>query len=90
VDVTRSSLDRLSIYRALGVPEVWRPEGGALTFHVLDAAGSYAAAPASRSFPMVTPADLLPFLEQARQAGDQNAVLRTFRDWVRRRGAGTP
>src|SRR5262249_33669892 len=33
VDVTHSSLNRLSIYAAFGVPEVWRLEGGALTFY---------------------------------------------------------
>jgi Uma2 family endonuclease len=91
VDVTHSSLDRLSIYAALGVPEVWRLDGDTLTFHVLGAKGAYTSAAASRSFPLVTPADLLAFLQQARQAGDENAVIRLFRSWVgrRRAGAGT-
>src|SRR5262245_53288176 len=92
VDVTHSSLDRLSIYAALGVPEVWRLDGDTLTFHVLAAKSKYTGAAASRSFPLVTPADLLGFLQQARQAGDENTVVRQFRDWVRQRraGAGTP
>jgi Uma2 family endonuclease len=87
VDVTHSSLDRLSIYAALGVPEVWRLDGDTLTFHVLGAKAAYAAAAVSRSFPLVTPSDLLGFLQQARQAGDENAVIRQFRDWVRQRRA---
>jgi len=92
VDVTHSSLDRLSIYAALGVPEVWRLDGDTLTFHVLGAKGAYATAATSRSFPLVTPADLVGFLQQARQSGDDNAVIRQFRAWVRQRraGAGTP
>jgi Uma2 family endonuclease len=91
VDVTHSSLDRLGIYAALGVPEVWRLDGDVLTFFVLGADGAYAGAAASRSFPLVTPADLLGFLQQARQAGDENAVVRQFRDWIRqRRAAGNP
>jgi Uma2 family endonuclease len=91
VDVTRSSLDRLSIYAALAVPEVWRLDGDTLTFHVLGANRKYTAAAASLSFPLVAPADLLGFLQQARQAGDENAVIRQFRDWVRqRRAAATP
>ena len=63
-----------------------------MTFHVLDAAGTYRTAAASRSFPLVTPADLLSFLQQARQAGDENAVIRPFRDWIRQRRAisGSP
>ena len=87
VDVTHSSLDRLGIYAALGVPEVWRLDGDTLTFHVLGAKGAYTSAAASRSFPLVAPADLLGFLQQARQAGDENAVIRQFRDWIRQRRA---
>ncbi len=89
VDVSHSSLGRLEIYAALGVPEVWRLEGDTLTFHVLGADGNYTAAAASRSFPQVTPADLLGFVQQARQAGDENAVVRSFRHWIRQRhGSG--
>jgi Uma2 family endonuclease len=83
VDVSHSSLDRLGIYAALGVPEVWRLEGAALTFHVLGPDGAYQSAGVSRSFPQLTPADLLAFVQQARQAGDENAVVRDFRDWIR-------
>jgi Uma2 family endonuclease len=82
VDVTSSSLDRMSIYEALLVPEVWRMEGGALTFHVLSG-GQYRLATHSLSFPKVTPADLLPFVEAAHKAPDNNVVLRQFRAWVR-------
>src|SRR3989440_11461264 len=82
VDVTHSSLDRMGIYAALGVPEVWRLDGDVLTFHVLGEGGAHENAPASRSFPLVTPADLLGFLQQARQAGDENAIVRQFRDWI--------
>src|SRR5215469_16685196 len=35
VDVANSSLNRLSIYAALRVPEVWRLDGDQLTFYVL-------------------------------------------------------
>jgi Uma2 family endonuclease len=90
VDVTRSSLDRLSIYAALAVPEVWRLDGDTLTFHVLGANHKFATANASRSFPLVTPADLLVFLQQARQGGDGNAVIRQFRNWIRQRLAAHP
>jgi Uma2 family endonuclease len=87
VDVSHSSLDRLAIYAKLGVPEVWRLDGDALTFHVLGPMGTYQLANTSRSFPLVTPAELMRFVEQARQAGDENIVVRQFRDWVRQRRA---
>jgi Uma2 family endonuclease len=90
VDVTHSSLNRLSIYAALGVPEVWRLDGKTLTFYALDQKGAYQSVSASRSFPLVTPADLLGFLQQAGQAGDENPVLRQFRAWVRQRHAAPP
>jgi Uma2 family endonuclease len=92
VDVSHSSLDRLTIYAALGVPEIWRLQGDSLTFHALGADGNYQAVPASRSFPMVSPADLLRVLQQARQAKDENPVVRQFRNWIRAKIAtpGTP
>lgn len=92
IDVTHSSLDRLAIYAALRVPEVWRLNDDLLTFHVLGADGTYGSAGASQSFPLVMPADLLGFLQQARQVGDENTVVRQFREWIRQRRAmaGSP
>jgi Uma2 family endonuclease len=90
VDVTRSSLDRMSIYAKLGVPEVWRLDGDKLTFHVLGEDGKYTEVAVSRSFPLVTPADLLGFLQQARQAGDENPVVQQFLAWVRHRRSASP
>ncbi len=84
-DVTHSSLNRLKIYSVLRVPEVWRLVDDTLTFLVLAPNGEYQQAAFSRSFPMVTPADLLGFLQQAREATDQNAVVREFRVWIRQR-----
>jgi Uma2 family endonuclease len=85
VDATRSSLNRMGIYAALRVPEVWRLDGDTLTFHVLGPDGKYTVAAMSRAFPMVTPADLMSFLEDARQAADFHVVIRKFREWIRQR-----
>jgi Uma2 family endonuclease len=90
VDVTHTSLDRLSIYAALQVPEVWRLDGDTLKFHILGADGSYTIADRSRAFPQIGPADLLKFLQQARQAGDDNVVIRQFRNWIRQHPAPAP
>src|SRR5262249_11690906 len=59
VDVSRSSLPRFGIYAALKVPELWRLDGDELKFHVLGPNKKFAEAATSRSFPLVTPADLL-------------------------------
>ncbi len=87
VDVTRSSLNRMGIYAALGVPEVWRLDAPALTFQILGADGKYAESPTSRAFPTVTPADLSRFLALLGQI-DENAIGAQFRAWVRQHQAG--
>jgi Uma2 family endonuclease len=82
VDATHSSLDRMKIYAVLGVPEVWRLEGGVLTFQVLQPRRRYTANPTSLAFPQIAPADLTRFL-QMRATLDENAVVQQFRLWVR-------
>jgi Uma2 family endonuclease len=90
VDVSRSSLNRLEIYAALKVPEVWRLEVDSLAFHALRADGSYENALASLSFPSVTPGDLMRFLQQSREGQDENAVVRECRAWIRTRPGAAP
>jgi Uma2 family endonuclease len=82
VDVTRSSLNRMSIYAKLGVPEVWRLDDDDLSFHELDQSGQYQPIPRSKSFPLITPADLCRFLALRAQL-DENEVARQFRAWFR-------
>jgi Uma2 family endonuclease len=82
IDVTNSSLDRMSIYAALGVPEVWRLDGDVLSFHVLGARRRYTQNNSSRAFPHVTPADLQNFLSLRHQQ-EENSIIRQFRTWVR-------
>ncbi len=85
VDVTHSSLDRLRIYAVLGVPEVWRLEGDILIFYARRTNRTCESVALSPTFPFLTPADLLPFVQQARQAGDDNAVIEEFQTWVRQK-----
>jgi Uma2 family endonuclease len=87
VDVSSSSLDRMSIYAALGVPEVWRVDEHGLTFHVLGADGRYAESSHNRALPLVTPADLSGFLAMRSQM-DENAVVKKFRAWIRQQAGG--
>ena len=55
-------------------------------------ARDFGAAVMSASLLRATPADLLGSVRQARQAGDENEVVRRFRAWVRGRitTAGPP
>jgi Uma2 family endonuclease len=88
VDVTSSSLDRMSIYAALGVPEVWRLSTGGIAFHILEAK-AYQVRPNSLSFPQLASADLPAFLAQWGQT-DDTAIVRQFRDWVRQQLMSRP
>ena len=81
MDLTHSSLNRMGIYAALGVREVWRvtPEG--LIFNVLES-GVYQARTHSLSFPRLASADLMGFLTKVGHL-DATALALQFRDWVR-------
>jgi Uma2 family endonuclease len=90
IDVSRSSMNRLAMYANLGVPELWRLDGDTLAFHALAADGTYQNIPVSLSFPLVTPTDLIGFVQQAHQSGDLPQALRQFREWIRQRRAAAP
>jgi hypothetical protein len=80
----------MGIYAALRVPEVWRLDGDLLTFNVLGIDGAYQSVTQSRNFSWLAPADLLPFVQQGREAHNQNVAVREFRAWVRQRIANPP
>jgi Uma2 family endonuclease len=88
VDISYSTLDRMTIYAALRVPEVWRYDGRTLEFWILGADGRYAAAARSKAMPQVASADLMGLLA-LRGTMDENALFRQFQTWaVQRVGAG--
>jgi Uma2 family endonuclease len=89
-DVTNSSLNRMGIYAALRVPEVWRLEGDILTFNVLNSSGTYDTAAASHAFPWLTPPNILPFVQQGRVSGNQNVIVQDFREWIRKHRPASP
>jgi Uma2 family endonuclease len=89
VDISRSSMNRMRIYAAIKVPEVWRHDRNGLTFFVLNSVGKYDPVAVSPVFPMsIAPADLLPFVALRDQL-DENAVLRQFREWIRNKVAAS-
>jgi Uma2 family endonuclease len=87
VDVSYCTLDRMSIYAALRVPEVWRYSGNALSFHALGAAGHYAVVTRSTAMPQVESADLNGLLP-LRGSMDENGIFRQFQAWARQRFGG--
>lgn len=81
VDNTNSSMNRMEIYAALGVPEVWRYDGATLTIECL-VEGKYVAQEASVVLPLMQRGDILRFL-QASQTMGETSWVREFRRWVR-------
>jgi len=81
IDVTHSSIDRMAIYAALGVPELWRWANGALQFWHLQGQ-RYQQQSQSLNFPQLTAADLEGFIALSDDQ-DQTTVIRQFRAWVR-------
>lgn len=83
IDISRSSLDRDSIYVALGVPEIWRFDGRTLRVYVRLASGRYRTTRTSAAFPFLPVQGLTPFLKLDPQR-DETAQVREFVAWLRR------
>ena len=81
IDVTSSSIDRLSLYASLGVPEVWRYDGNRLIIYQLEAQ-EYVERTVSPTFPFLSQVEMLRFLE-LRRTTKEKALIRLFREWVR-------
>ncbi|MBW4573763.1 MAG: Uma2 family endonuclease [Aphanothece sp. CMT-3BRIN-NPC111] len=81
VDFTSSSLDRLSIYAALGVPELWRYDQGVLQIYRLQE-GVYIPFVVSPAFANLPLTEIPRFLEESLRIGEI-PMIRSFRDWVR-------
>jgi Uma2 family endonuclease len=86
IDITRSSLDRLSVHAGLGVPEVWRFDVESLEAYC-SRGGKYARGPRSAALPYVPLSEVPELIRQGSEKRDDRVLLRLFRDWVRTRVA---
>ena len=80
IDVHHSSEEKLSIYVALGVPEVWRYDGQRLRMFVLRGVG-YEEVERSQALPVLTSEAVTGFLERLRREGELQALL-AFDEWI--------
>lgn len=81
IDITSSSINRLALYAALGVPEVWRYDGSRLIIYQLEG-GEYRVCDRSSTFPLITSSEIIRFLE-LRKSNGETTLIRLFREWVR-------
>ena len=83
VDITSPSLNKLRIYSAVGVAEVWRYNNDALSILKLRI-GRYIEASVSSLLPGVTSSVLNQFVERSRSL-KRNLWMREVREWARGR-----
>ena len=74
IDISRSSINRLELYRVIRVPEVWRYRKAGIEVHSLQADGSYVCSTSSAVFPDVPMAEFSRYLEIARETSISRAV----------------
>ncbi len=85
VDVTRSCLNRLGIYAALGVLEVWRFDGENWHIHCLGANRTYEERLQSNVLPFVELTEVTPLLELTAAGASDGELMDRLHQWVKDR-----
>lgn len=80
VDVHHDSRDKLPIYAALGVPEVWRFDGKAVAIYLLEHLG-YRESQTSLALPILTNRLLTDILVRVGSEGELKALI-AFDEWL--------
>jgi Uma2 family endonuclease len=80
-DYTNSSVNKFTIYAAIGVPEIWRYRRESLQVYQL-VEGKYEKCDRSLAFPFLPVAEIPGFIEQSRTVG-QRAAVRLFRQRIK-------
>ena len=83
VDITSKSTSKMKTYAKFGVPEFWRFDGKQMRIYAL-IAGDYVEREQSLSFPIVANTDLVLFLKQSTEEG-QDEAFDAFQNWVNER-----
>ena len=86
IDITHPSLDKLPIYAAVGVPEVWRYDGQQLTIFQLEG-GAYRTHEESLALPGLTSQVVSQFIAESKTL-ERLAWLRRVQEWGRKQREG--
>lgn len=83
IEVSRSVLNRLPIYSAFKISEVWRYDGSRLAVLLLQSDGSYRESSISRAMPTLPVAEVPRLLALANDISlDFSAIRRRIREWI--------
>jgi Uma2 family endonuclease len=85
IDITSSSINRMSIYAALAISEVWRYDGQTLSILRLQN-GEYVSQDSSTAIPFLTAGAMLRFLALRLTMGE-TSLVKQFRQWVKESAA---
>jgi Uma2 family endonuclease len=85
VEISRRLLDRVGIYAALGIPELWRYDGEHLRVFTLGPNAEYHPCDRSPTFPAVPLEMIEKFVADSRTA-EETEWARGIREWVRKPG----
>lgn len=83
VEISRGALNRMDIYAALGVPEVWRFDGETLQVEQLQGDRTYAVVERSPSMPFLPLGEVVRWLHRGDEIGNYSEWGRLLREWVR-------
>ncbi len=86
VEYSRSAIDKLRLYAAMGVPEFWRYNGSVLRVYTL-AGGQYSEVETSPTFAPVSVKEIPRFIQEAKK-NREIATTRTFRVWMQQKISG--
>jgi len=86
VDITNPSIDKLAIYAAIGVPEIWRYRDETVDVLLLQVDGSYVSSPTSACLPDFPIPALDEALEGLRGGKSSNVLVKDFAKWIGRIG----
>lgn len=78
VEISQTVIDKLELYAALGVPEVWRWNGKRLWMLHRTPAGGYDERPASKAFPALTHDVLIGYLQRLGPVDETELSLELF------------
>lgn len=87
VEYSKSKVDKLKIYAAIGVPEFWRYNGIVLRVYILSDS-QYIEVPNSPIFASVQVKEIPRFIQETKKNGEM-ATTRAFRAWVRQQIASS-
>ncbi|MDZ8050143.1 MAG: Uma2 family endonuclease [Aulosira sp. ZfuVER01] len=81
VEYSRSKIDKLQLYAAMGIPEFWRYNGSVLRIYRLEG-GQYLEVQVSPTFTPVAVKEIPRFIQESKQNGEISTT-RAFRTWVK-------